>query len=596
LIKAYLKRRLGTLCVATLCTFGLGFVSSITYSLIGPVFDLLGKPRDERPVAFTELMGNSIGRWMSEFLGHDFILSSELWTLLPTALLLFALIRAVLALLQWYLWEKSSEQVAADLRSDLVSAYLRIDPEHRRYLNADVDQEVGSAISTDVRIVREYLVHFYGGFPRELVQVIFYLASLLLLDWKLACIFLLGIGPAAAILSRLGKKLRKRSQAALNNSSVLLEWLQQRFTGIETIKQFQTEKLEQYRMQQKSAELLNNFLRAARVKARTSPLMEAVGISAMMLVLSYALAAIANREMSASTLLSFLVLLGVLSQSASKLGRYFNSNKEGEAALRRLKKLFRIMGDHSAFELPLPSDAATSYPLVLKDISYAYSSTGEPALKKFSANFESGKIYAIAGASGSGKTTLLKLLLGLYHKGSGAIEYSIEGRDKLGYLPQDVHLLSASIAQNIVYPNKNYDTSRLQGALQRVGLWDFVSSLPKTWNSEVGEGGDIILSGGQAQRLKLARLIYLDFDLLVIDEGTSALDPEIEALVLRTLRDLADQGSTIIMVAHRVSVLQLADQVYVLKQGETRFIGPPKQFLQQSDWRSYFDSDMEVFA
>ncbi|MES2745643.1 MAG: ABC transporter ATP-binding protein [Bdellovibrionota bacterium] len=596
MINTYLKRRSATLIFATFCTFALGFVSSITYSLIGPVFDILGRPKDDKPIAFIELMGKYIGGWMSDFLGRDSMLSSELWTVLPIVLIASALGRALLALLQWYLWEKSSEQVAADLRSDLVSAYLKVDPEQRRHLNADVDQEIGSAISTDVRMVREYLVHFYGGFPRELVQVIFYLASLLLLDWKLACIFLLGIGPAAAILSKLGKKLRKRSQAALNNSSVLLEWLQQRFTGIETIKQFQTERLEQERMEQKSNELLNNFLRAARVKARTSPLMEVVAVAAMMLVLVYALSAIASKDMSASTLLSFLVLLGVLSQSASKLGRYFNSNKEGEAALLRLQKLFRIMGDHQAEELPLPVNAATSSPLNLKNISYRYNVDGALALKDFSANFERGKIYAIAGASGSGKTTLLKLLLGLYHKGSGSVEFGIKGREELGYLPQNVQLLPASIAHNIVYPEKQFDPLKLEEALRKVGLWEFVSGQPKLWDTEIGEGGDTLLSGGQAQRLQIARLIYLAFPLLVIDEGTSALDPEIETLVLKTLRDMADRGSTIIMVAHRVAVLQLADLVYVLKRGETQFVGAPKQFLQMSDWRNYFDSNAEVLA
>lgn len=591
MIYTYLKRQSGTLFVATFCTFALGFVSSLTYSLIGPVFDILGKPSDSRTVDFAELMGKNIGGWIYSLSGRSSMLSSELWTLLPTLLLAMAFVRATLALLQWYLWEKSSEEVARDMRSDLVEAYLHVDPERRRNLNSEVDQEIGSAISTDVRMMREYLVHFYGGFPRELVQVLFYLANLFVLDWKLSLIFLAGIGPAAAILSKLGKKLRKRSQKALGNSSILLEWLQQRFTGMETIKQFQTEGLEQNRMEQKSDELLNNFLRAARVKARTSPMLEVVAVAAMMLVLVYALSAIANKEMSASTLLSFLVLLGVLSQSASKLGRYFNSNKEGEAALIRLQNLMRLMKDNQSEKLPLLTHSATASSLVIKNLSYSYGPEIPAALKEFSANFERGKIYAIAGASGSGKTTLLKLLLGLWHKGTGHIEFGIKDRNDLGYLPQNIQLLPASIAHNVVYPDTNFDPLRLEESLRKVGLWDFVNTQPKSWDTEVGEGGDIMLSGGQAQRLKIARLIYFAYPLLVIDEGTSALDPEIETLVLKTLREMADKGSTVIMVAHRVSVLQLADLVYVLRRGETHFVGEPKLFLQRPDWRNSFDSN-----
>lgn len=591
MIYPYLKRRSGTLFVATLCTFALGFVSSLTYSLIGPVFDVLGRPNDDRPVLLIDLMGRHIGGWISEVLGREAVLSSELWTVLPTLLISAAFIRALLALVQWYLWERSSEQVARDLRADIIRAYVHVDPERRRNLNADVDQEIGSAISTDVRMVREFIVHFYGGFPRELVQVLFYLANLLLLDWKLALIFLGGIGPAAAILSKLGKKLRKRSQTALGNSSVLLEWLQQRFTGIETIKQFQTESLEQNRMERKSSELLGNFLRAARVKARTSPMLEVVAVAAMMLVLIYALSSIAKGEMSASTLLSFLVLLGVLSQSASKLGRYFNSNKEGEAALRRLQKLMGLMKDNASEALSLPSALTSASHLVIKNLSYAYHPDGPKALKDFSANFEKGRIYAVAGASGSGKTTLLKVLLGLWNQqGHGAIEFGIKDRSELGYLPQTVQLLPASIAQNVVYPDPHFDPLRMEEALAKVGLLDFVKAQPQAWDTEVGDGGTLVLSGGQAQRLKIARLIYFRFPLLIIDEGTSALDPEIETLVLKILREMADKGSTIIMVAHRVAVLQLADLVYVLRRGETQFVGEPKLFLQRPDWRNYFDS------
>ncbi len=559
--------------------------------MIGPVFSILGSPNDSRPLSFEALLGKNIGSWASRLTHYESIPSSELWHLLPALMVAVALLRAALALLQWYLWEKSSETIASEMRADLVQAYLQVDPEQRRNLNQGVDQEIGSAISTDIRMVREYLVHVYGGLPRELVQVLFYLANLLLLDWKLSLIFLVGIGPAAAILSKLGKKLRKRSQAALGNSSSMLEWLQQRMMGIETIKQFQTEYLEQARMEKKSDELLKNYLRAARVKARTSPLLEVVAVAAMMLVLVYALGAIAKKEMSSSTLLSFLVLLGVLSQSTAKLGRYYNSNKEGEAALHRLQRIMQAMQSAKALTLSMICVPDQKPALIIKDLTYAYGPGAIPALKAFSGKFERGKIYAVAGPSGSGKSTLVKLLLGLWTSGQGSIKFGIKSRSELGYLPQQVQLAPGPLVHNVIYPAREYDPERLRSALEKVGMLSFVEALPKSWNAEVGEGGDIVLSGGQAQRLKIARLIYFAFPLLIIDEGTSALDPEIEMLVLKTLEDMARNGSTVIMVAHRVSVLQTAEIVYVLKQGQTQFSGEPKQFLQRSDWRSYFEAD-----
>jgi ABC-type multidrug transport system fused ATPase/permease subunit len=593
LIYPYLKRRLLELSVATLCSIALGFASTITFALIGPVFEVLGKPNDSRVVTFVELMGKNIGAWISQMTGRESLLSSELWSLLPVLLIGAATIRAVLTLAQWYLLERSSEKIAKEMRSDLVRAYISVDPEKRRGLNQEIDQEIGSAIGSDIRMVREFVVHFYGGFPRELIQVIFFLASLFYLDWKLSLIFIVGIGPAAAILSKLGKKLRKRSQAALGNSSMILEWLQQRMSGIETIKQFQTEAIEQDRMEKKSSELLKHFLKAARVKARTAPLLEVVATAAMVVVLIYALGAIARKEMSGSTLLSFLVLLGVLSQSASKLGRYFNSNKEGEAALDRLNKIMTAMNSVAAGQIPMHCDPNLPEALMIENLSYAYDPSASPALKDFSAKFERGKIYAVAGPSGSGKSTLIKLLLGLWHPGKGSVSFGIKGRVELGYLPQNVQLLPGPLVGNIVYPDLEFDVERLRASLSKVGMLDFIDSLPKKWMSEVGEGGDIVLSGGQAQRLQIARLIYFKYPLLIIDEGTSALDPEVEALVLRTLQDMAKAGSTIIMVAHRVAVLQIAEQVFVLKNGKTQYVGEPKEFLQRSDWRSYFEMSDE---
>lgn len=585
-----MKRRIPTLILATLSTLALGFVSAVTTALVGPVLAILGGTGETRLVSFDELMGARIGPWLGALTGRESLMTTELWSLFPFLLVIASAVRAALSIYQWYAWEQTSEQVAMELRSDLVQAYIQVDPELRRGLNQEIDQEISSALSTDIRMVREYIVHFYGGFPRELILVIFYLISLFLLDWKLTLIFIVGIGPSAAVLSKLGKKLRKRSQAVLGNTSVMLEWLQQRMTGIETIKQFQTEYLEQERMEKKSNELLANFLRAARVKARTSPLMEVIAVAAMVVVLMYALHAIAHKEMGGGALFSFLTTLAFLSQSASKLGRYFNSNKEGEAALNRLDGIMKAMQSVESTVVPLICRPALPEALAIENLTYAYNSDAPLALDRFSARFERGKIYAVAGPSGSGKSTLVKLLLGLWRPGAGTIEFGIKGRDELGYLPQHVQLLPGPLVLNVVYPELDFDEARLKSALKKVGMLEFVESLPKAWFAEVGEGGDITLSGGQAQRLKIARLIYNAYPLLVIDEGTSALDPEIETIVLQILKDMAAAGSTIIMIAHRVAVLQLADIVYVLKQGQTQFIGEPNAFLERPDWRTYFET------
>jgi ABC-type multidrug transport system fused ATPase/permease subunit len=590
LVYRYLQRRLTSLVIATLCTFALGIVSALTFALIGPAWQVLTQPKSDAIITMDQLFNERLGSVVSWVLQRDGIPAQELWTLLPFLIAGAAAVRALLTFLQWFLWERSSELVAREMRQDLVESFLDLHPEARRDSSSRIDAELAANIGTDIRMVREYLVHFFGGFPRELIQCLLYLVTLFMLEPTLAAFFLLGLGPAGVLLSKLGKKLRKRSQKVLSNVSQLSEWLQQRLSGIETIKQFRTETSEVVHMEQLSKSLFRNFVQAARVKARTSPLLEVVAVAAMMVVMGYGIKEIDQGDLNSSILMSFFSLLGILSQSASKLGRYFNSNKEGEAALHRLEATMKAMkqGASPTWQTRFAGDSTD--PLILNQLSYRYPGTTEPALADLSLNFQRGRIYAIAGPSGSGKSTLLKLILGLWQAPPGALLYGVKGPEDIGYLPQTIQLMPATIAANITYPDKEVDTERLKQALQEVRMLQFVEQLPAGWDTEVGDGA-LTVSGGQAQRLQLARLFYHRFPLIIIDEGTSALDPETEGLIFSVLKAMVQGGSTILMVAHRLSALKIADELIVLRRGRLHYQGPPQTVLQGEDWRELFDGE-----
>lgn len=323
--------------------------------------------------------------------------------------------------------------------------------------------------------------------------------------------------------------------------------------------------------------------------------MELLAILAMLVVMVYGIKAIDAGQLQASVLLSFFSVLGILSQSAAKLGRYYNSNKEGEAAVQRLEATMRLMQEHGVATISVEFQPQLPLALEVKNLSYLYPGTNEHALYQLNMNLDRGKIYAIAGRSGSGKSTLLKLLLGLWKTQSGSLRYSLSGPHDIGYLPQSIQLAPASIGCNLSYPDSNYDQSRAEAALQRVGLMSLCENLPQALETQVGDGGQT-LSGGQAQRLLFARLFYRKFPLVIIDEGTSALDPETESLVLNGLKALADQGSTVIMVAHRMSVLKIADHLFVLKRGQMAREGRPRELLEAEDWRELFVEEQEESA
>ena len=271
----YLKPLMGGLSAALVMAAALGVVSALVAALVGPCVQVITAPRDEH-MQFVALFGEWLGPIITRFYGESGISAGALLKQLPWLLVVLALSKSVLGLAQWFLWERAGEMTSLRLRDDLAGSYIGLAPRYRRdQTGRSMEEQLSSGITTDVKLMREYLVHFYGGLPREAFQFVFLAVMLVLLSPKLTAIFLLGVAPAAAVGSRIGRVLRRRAAKALADYSQLTEWLQQRLMGIETIKHYRTEGVEIAKMESLTTGLYERFLRAARVKARTSPLLEA---------------------------------------------------------------------------------------------------------------------------------------------------------------------------------------------------------------------------------------------------------------------------------------------------------------------------------
>jgi ABC-type multidrug transport system fused ATPase/permease subunit len=569
----YLRPLFPSLTVAIAFAALLALVASIVTTLIGPAMQVITAAADQK-LSYESLLGPRIGPWVEALTGTSGTTAGETLHTLPALLIGLAGIRAVLTLVQWYLWERAGEVVSRDIRNDLTQAYLHLDPNIRRSSTArSLEGALSSTITTDVKLLREYITHFYGGLPRELLQVIFLSVTLVLLSPKLTLIFLLGVAPVGVVISRIGKKLRKRASKALSDYSDLSEWLQQRLLGIETIKHFGTEHLEETRMQALTQSLFQRFLGAARIKSRTSPVVEAMAVLAMTIVLVIAMRDVASGQASGAVQMSFFSTLALLSQAAGKLGRYVNSNREGAAAVDRVLRQFSHLAGSTLPVIPraLQYDPEGTTRIVCKNITGQYVEAEAPALKDFSFTFEGGKIYCLAGPSGAGKSTVFNILLGLLSPSKGSIEFFVRDRwerrlSPISYMPQKVLVLADSLGANVAYPEVDWDATCVEQALHHVGLESLYKAWPDGIHTRIGEGG-AGLSGGQAQRVLLARLAYHDAPFILVDEGTSALDPETERRIQALLRELAARGHVVITIAHRESAVAAADVTLQLHDG-----------------------------
>ncbi|MDX2024825.1 ABC transporter ATP-binding protein, partial [Microcella sp.] len=224
-----------------------------------------------------------------------------------------------------------------------------------------------------------------------------------------------------------------------------------------------------------------------------------------------------------------------------------------------------------------PSDPVPEHPrqIVVKDVEFTYSPDAASALKRVSLSIDVGSTVAFVGSSGSGKSTMVDLLISLLEPTKGTI--SVDGvsltdirsdwRSRVGYVPQEVALFDATIAQNVALTwGDGFDADRVREALEKAQLWELVAARNDGINARVGERG-LSLSGGQRQRLGLARALYSDPLILVLDEATSALDTNTEALVMKGLEAIGGEVTKII-VAHRLATIRHADRIFFMQEGE----------------------------
>ena len=568
-LRYYMKPYWKSLLAASISSICLGFLSTMIVSLVGPSIQILNETNLQLQIKVIDLLGPKIGFYVSKFTHQESFSVETLLQWLPIFLFATASLKAFFYITQSYIWERTGELISKDLRDDTFREYVNQNLSSKKTeAGRRYEANLSSTLTTDVKMIKEYLVHFYGGFPREVLQMLFLTLMLFALSPKLLLMFSIFTLPIAYVIKRLGKKLKKRAKQALDNYSILTEWLQQRLLGCETIKQYKMELHEVEEFEKLTENVFKRFLKAAQIKARTSPILEMISIFALTGVLIIALAAIERHEISGSVAISFFTSLALLAQSGNLVGRYMNSNREGAAAVDRVCSLGSYLKSNPKFpfkhkKIFHSSDDTTIH---CRHISHFYPKTNKPALKDFSFKFCKQKIYCISGRSGSGKSTLFSILLDLIEPSEGEVLISSEHKSTIGYMPQNNLLLSSTLAKNIAYPETTYDEDKIWQALKKVDLDQFFHEKQLGIHESIETTGTG-LSGGQIQRILLSRIFYHDYKIILVDECTSALDPEIEAVIFEGLKNLKKEGRTIIMIAHRTSAMNIADEILLLNDG-----------------------------
>ncbi|CAN1597384.1 MdlB ABC-type multidrug transport system, ATPase and permease components [Candidatus Pelagibacterales bacterium] len=430
-----------------------------------------------------------------------------------------------------------------------------------------------SNFTNDTTILFTVLIGVVVTLFKETFTLIALLTLMFYHDWQLSLLAMIMI-PVAAISSKnIGKKMGKKVHVSLEASDKFMKFLSEIIKGSWLIKIYQKEEDELKKISMIIDERFKAIRKVEQTRLGAGPIMEIISAIAIAIVVFFAGYRSMQGAITLGEFISFLAALMLAYQPVRALAGINVGIQEGITAAKRIYEIIdqknEIYNDENAPSLKLKN--AT---LEFKNISFTYPD-GTDALKNLSAKIEGGKKVGLVGISGSGKTTFLNLIPRFFNLKHGTIlidDQNINNinlnslRKEISIVSQDVILFDDTIRSNILYGNASASDDAIINACKFAAAHEFIEKLPNKYETIIGENG-IKLSGGQKQRLSIARAILKDSPIILLDEATSSLDSESEAVIQKAIENLTKNKTTII-IAHRLSTIMNCDKILVFDSGQ----------------------------
>lgn len=417
--------------------------------------------------------------------------------------------------------------------------------------------------------------------------VIFSFALMFTYYWKLALIILIVIPLYIIIYVMVNSWNKKRERKIMESAAKLESQLVESLNSIKTIKQFGIEEFANTKTENKFVQLLYSIYSSSMNGIFSNSSTGFLATLFTIILMWFGAYFVLENQITAGELMSFYALIGYFTSPVAQL---VETNKSMQNALIAADRLFEIMDlerEEINEKMTLTKDMLGD--IKFKNVSFSYGTRAD-VFENFDITFQKGKVSAIVGESGSGKSTLASLLQNLYPIKSGLItigendiKYTSNSslRNLVAAVPQNIELFSGNILDNIAVGEFEYDLKSVLKLSKELGILDFIEKLPNGFDTPIGENG-AMLSGGQKQRIAIARALYKSPEIIILDEATSSLDTISETFVQKTLEKLIEENKTILIIAHRLSTVKNADEIFVLEKGKVAEQGNHKDLLQKN--------------
>lgn len=506
-------------------------------------------------------------------------------TYIPLLIILFSMLQSLFNYTATYLNTWVGRKIANDVKIDLFAKLMHYDAQffdNRRSgdiileFNTNVDTACNGLLSN----LKLFTTRVFSSL--SLIAVLFYNS------WQLAIVAVIVLLGALYPLTTLRRKLKSLFNKNIFSSAAVMTHFNETYSGNRIIASYNLYDYQMHRFKETLHSLFKLGIKMIQRTGMLSPIMHFVVSLGIALVIWLGSYLIVTHQITAGNFVSFITALIMLYNPIKSIGNNYNAV---QLSLIAMEHVFKLLED-----TPKITDKPEAKPLqkikkdiVYKDVCFEYR-PGKPILKNVNLDIKIGQTIAFVGNSGGGKTTLVNLLPRFYDVTSGQIlidgtdirDFQIDSlREKISVVFQDNFLFAGTIRDNILLGAENATEEQIDRAVRSACLEEFIQSLDKGLNTNIGERG-VLLSGGQRQRIAIARAFIKNAPIVILDEATSALDNKSEAIVQEAINNLMEDR-TVLIIAHRLSTVRHADKIVVVNYGEIAEIGTHEELIAKED-------------
>ena len=514
-------------------------------------------------------------------IGHDKVAILEFAAL---AVISIAAVGAISTYFEKYLTTSVGQWVMHDLRRTL---YHHIQRLSLTYHDHKKTGDLISRVTSDIDAIQDFISQVLLGMIVNTLTLVGMLAVMFYLNWRFTLIALSVAPVLFVVVYSFTRRIKQASRAVRKKEGEVVSVVQEVLSSIRVVKAFAREDYEQERFERQSLESVETALRARSLKAKLAPIVQVLVALGTSLVLWYGVRLVLAGEMTAGSLLVFLLYLGKMYKPMRELSKMTDTLSKTAVGYERIQEVLETERDVRDLRGARPAPDFKGA-IAFSHVEFGYTKD-DLILKDVDLTIEPGQVAAFVGPTGAGKTTIASLVARFYDPVSGQV--TIDGQDirrykikslrrQISFVLQETLLFRAPVWQNIAYGRPEASRAEIIQAAKLANAHEFIVHMPEGYDAMIGERG-VTLSGGQRQRIAIARAIIRKAPILILDEPSSGLDAASEEVVFEALGRLME-GKTAIVIAHRLATVRRADIIFVLDKGKIVERGTHEELLARS--------------